>query len=181
MLVWLAPLLHRNYGFSVANAAIQGATAAVIGSVLGFLVGGILGDWWEKRNPNGPIWVVVLGFLFSGISVLLVFLIHSQKMVLFCIGLVAFFQMATNGPVLAAMMNVTVPHLRSTCNAIYLFLIHILGDAASPTIIGLLSKKMGDLKAALEFVPWITMLSAVIAAGALFHYDKDRKEMMAKI
>lgn len=181
MLVWMAPLLHRHYGFSVASAAIRGASAAAIGSLLGILVGGVLADWWGRRAVNGHIWVVVLGFALSGLFAFLVFHVVSQKAVLFCIGMIAFFQMATNGPFLAAMMNVTLPNMRSTCNAIYLFLIHLLGDATSPLIVGFLSKQTGDLKRALMFMPWVTLLSAVIACGALFHYAKDKERMLSQL
>lgn len=181
MLVWMTPLLHRHYGFSVSLAATQGATAAGIGSVLGLLAGGILADWWGSRFLLGQIWVVVLGFFFSGVFALLIFHVVSPTVVLTCIGGVAFFQMATNGPFLAAMMNVTLPKLRATCTAIYLFLIHMFGDAISPTVIGFLSQETGSLKTALAFIPWLTLISALVALGALFHYTKDKKAMLAKL
>jgi len=181
MLVWMAALLHRDYGFSVADAAIQGANAAVIGSILGVLIGGALADYWNRTSINAHIWVVMIGYALSGVFVFGLFAARTHPLALGCIGAVAFFQMATNGPILAAMMNVTAPHLRSTCNAIYLFLIHVLGDAPSPTIIGFLSKQMGDLKRALFFMPWITVLSAVVAAGALYTYAKEKKEMLGNL
>ncbi len=181
MLVWIAALLHRHYGFTVADAAIDGGTAAVVGSVLGVCIGGIAADWWGRIAVNGPIWVVILGTALSGVSLTVLFHVTGRMNALYCVGAIAFFQMAINGPFLAAMMNVTFPNIRSTCNAVYLFLIHVFGDASSPPVIGYLSHRMGDLKSALQFLPWVTLLAAIIAGGALFHYGKEKREMLGSL
>jgi MFS family permease len=181
MLVWMTSLLHRDYGFSVAEAAIRGAEAATIGSILGVFVGGISADLWNRFSKNAYLWIVIVGFLFSGLLALFFFYVKTKLGVLGCIGGIAFFQMASNGPFLAAMMNVTVPPLRSTANAIYLFLIHLLGDAPSPTIIGYLSKWTGNLKSALFFMPWIALLSAIVAMGGLKYYDKEKRSILGNV
>lgn len=179
MLVWMASLLHRDYGFTVSDAAIKGATAATIGSIIGVAAGGITSDRWNRLNPKSPIWITILSYALSGAFALLFLHVTGKTAALTCIGLVAFFQMAANGPQLAAMMNVTAPHLRSTCSAIYLFVIHVFGDAPSPAVIGFLSKKFGDLKTAIGFMPWIAILSAIVLIPALYSYLKDKARMEA--
>jgi MFS family permease len=178
MLVWMAALLQRYYGFTTAGADIQGATAAGIGSLVGVCLGGILSDFWSRYSENGPIWVVILGFVLSAFFAFGVLIAQSQIEALICIGGVAFFQMATNGPLLAAMMNVTPPNLRSTCNAVYLFLIHIFGDALSPALIGYLSVQWGGLKNAMLLLPILTLISAFIAGGALKSYVSEKRKVI---
>ncbi len=179
MLVWMTPFLQRYFGFSTARAAIDGAVAAGIGSLIGVCLGGITADLWNKVSENAPIWVVIIGFFLSALFAYGAVISRTKLEVLWCVGGVAFFQMATNGPILAAMMNVTVPNVRSTCNAVYLFLIHFLGDALSPTVIGYLSTDFHDLRAALYFMPFLTFISALLAGGALFSYAKEKQKITA--
>ena len=178
MLVWLTPFLQRYFGFSNSSAAIDAATAAGIGSLIGVFLGGISADWWSKVSENAPIWVVIIGFFLSAFFAYGAVISKTKHEVLWCIGGGAFFQMATNGPILAAMMNVTPPNLRATCNAIYLFLIHFLGDAFSPTVIGYISTHYHDLRLALYFMPFLTFISALLAGGALLTYAKEKHKIL---
>ena len=54
MLVWMTPFLQRYFGFSTASAAIDGAAAAGIGSLIGVCLGGISADWWNRVSENAP-------------------------------------------------------------------------------------------------------------------------------
>ena len=58
--------------------------------------------------------------------------------------------------------QVTLPHVRATAVAFYLFLAHVLGSATAPAIIGWLSDRTGDLRLGVA-----APLTAALAGGLL--------------
>ncbi len=74
-----------------------------------------------------------------------------------------FFIFLGNGPLNAAIVNSVSGTIRATAIAMELFLIHALGDAPSPRVIGLVSDH-SSLSTGLG----LTLISMVVAAGLLF-------------
>ena len=73
-----------------------------------------------------------------------------------------FFVLVGTGPTNAALVNSVSASIRSTALAVNVFIIHLLGDAFSPTLIGRISDKTGSLQVAF----WV----AFAAAGTLWPY-----------
>ena len=111
-----------------------GAITAVAGFVA-TLLGGWAGDWLRKRYASSY-------FLISGIAVMFAFpAIIAMLYVRFpaawiCIFLAVFFLFFNTGPTNTALANVTLPQVRATAFAVNIFVIHLLGDMASPPLIG---------------------------------------------
>jgi hypothetical protein len=61
------------------------------------------------------------------------------------VGLTVFFVFLNTGPSNAAVANVTHPAIRSTAFAVNIFVIHLLGDAISPGLIGIVADVRGKL------------------------------------
>jgi MFS family permease len=120
---------------------IFGAITAVAGISATYL-GGLAGDRLTRRWPGAY-------FLVSGVGMLLAF--PCFQLVLstpfpwswFWIFLAEFWLFFNTGPTNTALANVTHPAVRSTAFAINIFVIHLLGDALSPPLIGWLSDSRG--------------------------------------
>src|SRR5258708_40372076 len=79
-----------------------------------------------------------------------------------------FLLLVGTGPSNAALVNSVGPRIRSTALAVNVFIIHLLGDAFSPTVIG----RIADWKS-LPVAFWTAFLAAAISGfifpfGALF-------------
>ena len=74
-----------------------------------------------------------------------------------------FFIFLGNGPLNAAIVNSVSGAIRATAIAIELFMIHALGDAPSPRLIGLVSDR-STLGTGLG----VTLITMVVAAALLF-------------
>jgi hypothetical protein len=77
--------------------------------------------------------------------------------------LAEFFLFLNTGPLNAAIVNSVSAVVRSFAIALNLFLIHALGDAPSPRLIGAISDRHG-----LRLGLGITLVTLVISAGILF-------------
>jgi MFS family permease len=107
----------------------------VVAGLLGTLLGGWTADRLRPRFPSAY-------FLVSGIGILLAFpatvaLLHTPFPSAWgLVFLAVFFLFFNTGPANAALANVTPAATRSTAFALNIFLIHALGDAISPPLIG---------------------------------------------
>jgi len=107
----------------------------VIAGLTATLLGGIAGDLLRKRFAGAYFLVsgigVMIAFPFSAAVVLTPF---PLAWVLMFIAL--FFLFFNTGPSNTALANVTHPSVRSTAFALNILIIHALGDATAPPLIG---------------------------------------------
>src|SRR5260370_32189915 len=134
-----------------------------INGIVATLIGGWLGDRWLKKHFGAY-------YSFSGIAMLIavpfmVLAIYtSGKMMLPAIFVAVFLLLVGTGPSNAALVNSVGPRIRSTALAVNVFIIHLLGDAFSPTLIG----RIPDWKS-LPVAFWTAFLAAAIS-GVIFLY-----------
>ena len=112
----------------------------VVGGLFATLAGGLLADRVKQRHPGGY-------FLVSGVGMLIAFPLTVAMLftpfpwfwgMLF---LAEFFLFFNTGPANAALVDVTSPAIRATAFAVNIFVIHALGDAISPTLIGTIADR----------------------------------------
>jgi hypothetical protein len=78
-----------------------------------------------------------------------------------------FLLFANSGPLNAAIVNSTMPDIRSTAFAMMIFTIHMLGDALSPKLIGFISKHGAgtsgeNLRSAFLIMPPLVLLAGLL-------------------
>lgn len=107
----------------------------VVAGLAATLLGGWTGDWVRRRLPSAY-------FLTSGIAMLLAFpftvlmLYQPFPVAWIYVFLAIFFLFFNTGPANAALANVAPPSIRASAFALNILLIHALGDAISPPLIG---------------------------------------------
>jgi MFS family permease len=109
--------------------------------VVATLVGGYLADRLRKRWGGA-----YLGM--SGISMLIAFpffvgaVYAPFPLAWLFLGLACFFLFLNTGPSNTALANVTHPAVRSSAFALNIFIVHALGDAISPALMGFVADKV---------------------------------------
>lgn len=83
------------------------------------------------------------------------------------LGLAMFFLFMNTGPSNTVLANVVHPSVRATAFAINIFVIHALGDAISPFIIGTMFDASGSTPQSRTFTPGFLLVSFAILAGGL--------------
>ena len=166
--IWLPTFLQRRFGMGVAGAAVFAGGVLVAGALIGTLAGGWIGDRLSIHDPRGNLLVCIAG-IGSG-AVLVVVALTAPSLAVFVpaflLGAVALY--LYNGPMTALRQNIVLPSLRASAIMLGLFVAHLLGDAVSPTVIGILSDQLGSLRLALLIVsPTLLVVAALVAATGL--------------
>jgi predicted MFS family arabinose efflux permease len=161
---WMPSYLLRTYHMELANANMIFGGVTVVAGFLGTIVGGSLADRWLKTDPHAYLKLSGLSALFAAFVFVFVLLIPNLTIVLIMIFFLEFFIFLSTSPVNAQLIMSVNASYRSTANAACVFLIHLFGDAISPTLIGAISDKAG-LTTALFLGP-----IGILIAGALWFY-----------
>jgi len=129
---------YRNAGPNAS--AVFGIVSAVAG-IAATLLGGMAGDWLRKRNVTGAYFIVSAAGILIACPFVLLMLRTPFPWAWGVIFFAVFFLFFNTGPSNTILANVTHSSIRSTAFALNIFLIHILGDAISPPVLG---KIVGD-------------------------------------
>jgi len=129
-----AYLVWRNAGDLEHVNLIFGGIVAV-GGIVGTLTGGVVGDRLRSKIKGSYFIVSGCGILVA--APLVVGLIRTPFPTAWVfVFLAVFFLFFNTGPSSAILVNVTHPSIRATAFAINIFIVHLLGDAASPPVLG---------------------------------------------
>lgn len=173
---WLFPFVERYKGIESADAAIKFGPIVVGFAVLGVIISGVLADKLQKVTPRGNNYIIVAGILL-GIPPMYLFLYtESYFLMIAGISLCIFFLTWINGPMNALLMSLVEPRLRAMLNGVHILLIHLLGDAISPFIIGYQSD-LHNLRYALAMLPIYLAVGAIGFMVAGIFVPKDLKSV----
>jgi MFS family permease len=135
---FLPTFFVRFAHMSVAKAGTVTGGLTVIDGLLGTIVGGWLGQIWLRRNHRALYLVSAWGSILAIPAAALVFF-GPESLFLPAAFVAEFFLFLGTGPLNAAIVNSVAAPIRATAISINLFVIHVLGDAFSPTLIGRVS------------------------------------------
>ena len=156
---WMsAYLIFRHQSPALATPIFGGIT--VVAGLLSTLLGGFLADKLQKRFSGSY-------FLVSGVGMILAFPLCLAMLYTpfpwawgFLFGAV-FFVFLNTGPSNAALANVVSPNVRATAFAVNIFVIHALGDALSPPLLGAVAGHW-DMNVAFLIVSAAMLVSGII-------------------
>jgi MFS transporter, Spinster family, sphingosine-1-phosphate transporter len=163
LLVWMPTFLSRMRGYTLLQANnLFGLIIAVDGTVAS-LAGGWLGDRLLRRTKSA-YYLVSAASMGLGIPVMTVALFNRGPAMVPGIALSGFLLLLNTAPLNAAVINSVGAHIRATAIAVNLFVIHFLGDAFSPWLIG----KVSD-SSSLESGFISTIVATVLSSAILFY------------
>ena len=165
--VWMPTFLSRVRGYSLDSAnKIFGAIIAFDG-IIASLAGGWLGDRLLKRKKSAYYLVSAVS-LAMGVPAMMMALFTSGSAMLPALLVAAFLVLLNTAPLNAAIINSVGAHIRATAIAVNLFVIHFLGDALSPWVIGKISDRSSLQSGFISAVVAIALSSAILFYGMRF-------------
>jgi len=161
--VWMPTFLSRARGYSLESANFMFGIIIVVDGIVASLAGGWLGDYLLPRM-KGSYYFVSAASMALGVPFMIVALFTRGPTMLPAIALAAFFLLLNTSPLNAAVINSVGAHIRATALAANIFVLHLLGDVPSPTLMGYVADKK-SLQAA-----FVLPVIAMVASSAILFY-----------
>jgi MFS family permease len=179
MPAYLSDAAHAG-DLAKVNTYFGGIT--VVAGITATLLGGWLGDYFRRYNSGSYFLVSAAGILISAVFVVLMihtpFPQHGEVFGLAWVWLflAVFFLFLNTGPSNTILANVTSPAVRANGFALNILIIHALGDAVSPPMLGAIVGRF-SWNAALYVCCGVMVLAAVFwFAGAPF-LERDTRRV----
>jgi MFS family permease len=137
---WMPSFLQRIDGRSQSSAAYIMGAITVVAGLGGTITGGTIAQKWSRTNSKALYLVPAISAAIAVPPALLCFF-GPHNLTLYGLGAAIYLIFLGTGPVNAATLNAVRPEIRATAMAGQLFIIHALGDAISPRIIGAVSDR----------------------------------------
>jgi len=169
---WMPSFFVRTHGLGVARAGFLFGAVTVAAGIAGNFTGGWVADWLRARNKRSYFIVGYLSFFLSipfGVAAVLA---NSLQVSLAMIFFAEFFVFMHSGPYHAAIVEAIPVSMRSMAFALNIFVIHALGDALSPSLLGIFSDHFG-LPLAIFLAMLYLTLGGVTSILAGYFYKKD--------
>jgi predicted MFS family arabinose efflux permease len=176
---WVPTYLVRVRGMGLAEANLVFGLLTLVSGLGGTMAGGWLGDRLLPRLPTAYFLVSGVGLALSVPCAAAVILLDDRTLVLTAIFLAEVFIFLNTGPLNAIVANVSRSEVRATAYAVNIFVIHALGDAISPTIVGMVSDRIG-LSAAFWIAPGALALAALFCFWGMRSYAEDAQSVKEK-
>jgi MFS family permease len=161
--VWMPQFLYSERHYSLESANFMFGIMIVVDGILAALAGGWLGDYLLRRMKSSYYFISAASMLL-GVPFMIAALFATGKIMVPAIAVAAFFLLFNTAPLNAAVINSVGAHIRATAIAVNIFIIHILGDVQSPTMMGWVADKH-SLQAA--FV--LPVIAMVVSSAILFY------------
>ena len=161
--VWMPSFLSQERGYSLESANLAFGTIIVVDGIFASLLGGWLGDWLLPRMKGAYYFVSALS-MGLGVPAMIVALFFRGRVMVPAICIAAFFLLLNTSPLNAAIINSVGPHVRATALAVNIFIIHLLGDGPSPTMMGYIADR-SSLQTS-----FILPVFAMIASSAILFF-----------
>lgn len=156
--VWIPHYMVRYLGVEASSGNMTFGTLTVSAGFIGTMLGGAWADRWAKRGTDAYLKLSALS-MFAALPVYILVL-QAKNFQMFCVlvFILEFLLFLSTSPINAQIVNGVSPSIRATANAVSIFMIHLLGDAISPTLIGFISDR-SNLQIAMYFFEIAILIS----------------------
>ena len=159
--VWMPNFLERVHNIPAVQATTSFGAIVVVTGFLGTFVGGWLGDYWVKSSRQAYLWMSGVITLVAAPLTFVALTAASSSVYYPAIIAAELLLFMSTGPINSAIANMVSPTERASAFALSMFVIHLLGDVPSPTLIGWLSD-LSSLGKAVLIVPAAIVISGIV-------------------
>ena len=163
LIVWMPQFVTDVRQFRPRDAGLYVGAVGVTGGMLGVITGSYLADWLYARWPWGRMATIGVGLILSSPFVTLSLYTTNPVMMLVYFFLGIFLMVWYTGPIIAVIHDVVPADVKATAQALYVLLVHLLGDTLSPAIVGKLAD-LYNLQAALLLPATINVVGGMISS-----------------
>jgi MFS family permease len=178
ILAWMPSYLNRYHGLAPDKSALVAAVLLMV-SAIGMALCGIATDRAGHKSPDRKATLAIVYCLGTCVLLLAGMRMQPGAAQLAVIAAGIFFAAGTWGAAGAMVANLVHGSILSTAFATLTLANNLLGAAPGPYLTGLLADRIG-LLGALQFIPLVSVLAALVFALAKANYVRDLRRFEAK-
>jgi MFS transporter, Spinster family, sphingosine-1-phosphate transporter len=161
LIFWARWLIVEERHFSVALGSAFMAFVGLGCGAGGVILGGYAGDRFNKRAGGGHALAIGLSMLLAVPFGAACLLVTIKPLFMLLTAVTTFFLSVYNGPSAAVVDELGPPQFAATLQAVFMFGIHVLGNAPAPAVIGWVAKST-SVATALQLAVLAFALSGVL-------------------
>ncbi|MFH1246647.1 MAG: MFS transporter [Candidatus Liptonbacteria bacterium] len=170
---WGIEFVSRYKGYSLRDTSLYLGTDMLVAGLLGVLIGSFLADRLHRRVTWGRSFVVAFSliastpFMFLGLSDAAG---HGLFFVYFFFGtlLLSFY----HGPVTAVIHDIVPKQMRATAFAVYVLVVHLVGDTTAPAVVGFISDRH-DLRFGMQLATLVALMAGLAFLPVVYLISKN--------
>ncbi len=160
---WFPHFLERVRHMDLVAATSAIGAAAVVGGLVGTAWGGAAADLLARYTRQPYLALSGLAMIpATALAIVAIFVFRQPTFIIGALVATQLFLWAYNAPVNALIVNSVPPGMRARAVGLSILSIHLLGDAVSPLLIGVVSDVSGSLETAMVMVPIAAGVGAII-------------------
>ncbi len=173
---WMPTYLKQERGVPLGRATLIFGAITCVAGLVGTVVGGWLGDKMDRKREGGGLWMSGIGLMLAAPFMFLAAQLPTLELMFAAVAVAQFLIFLNSGPINAAIVNCVPPTFRAFAMGLNVLCIHMLGDAISPPIIGLVAD-VSSLAAAIKLNALPVLLGgAALLLGARYFRDASPRE-----
>jgi len=171
LLTWGVDFARTYKDFTLREASVLLALIALVASVFGVLIGGIVADRLHRRLAYGRILAIAVAFLLAAPFLLLAIQAEEKTLVLLGLAVAVFFMSWYHGPVTAVLHDMMPRRAHATSVGVYMFATQLFGGL-SPTVVGKISD-LHDLQVGLQIAVAVMVCGALLMLLVIHFIRRD--------
>lgn len=168
-----APALYVAGMRAAEEVAMILGWSAAIASAIGVVLGGILSDWWRRRDPRGRLFVNMIAAVAPAPIVFFMFTTDNLAAFYWANPFAHLLSSMWVGAAVATLQDVVLPRMRGTAGATYILGTTMVGLALGPYFAG----KMADVFQSLRIGIFSLYLVAPFTVAALWVVGRRLAEL----
>jgi MFS family permease len=171
LLTWGVDFAVTYKDFTLREASVLLALIALLSSVFGVLIGGIVADRVHRSLAYGRILAVAVAFLLAAPFLLLAIQADEKVVVLLGLSVAVFFMSWYHGPVTAVLHDMMPRRAHATSVGVYMFATQLIGGLG-PNVIGRISD-LRDMQVALQIAVAVMVCGALLMLLVIHFIRRD--------
>jgi MFS transporter, Spinster family, sphingosine-1-phosphate transporter len=171
LLTWGVDFAKTYKDFTLREASVLLALLALVASVFGVLIGGIVADRLHRRLAYGRIMAIAVAFLLAAPFLLLAIQTEEKATVLLSLCVAVFFMSWYHGPVTAVLHDMMPRRAHATSVGVYMFATQLIGGLG-PLVVGRISD-LHDMQVALQIAVAVMVCGALLMLLVIHFIRRD--------
>jgi len=172
--IWTVPYAIRTFDITPDKVGLNIGLIGLFGSVTGVLLGGLLADFWKRRDLRAPLWIMGISAVCNLFGVIILLSVTSVEAFFATRAVIAVLGALWGGSTAAMIQDLVIPRMRGSASACFTLVSIVISSGFGPYWAGKISAVSGSLTTGmlslLVLVP-IGLALLLVAARRMPHED----------